>query len=112
MMRSKWHKDCSYNLKRNVLLQMRKREKMKDLKAPPVKTTLGQLIAVLCDETWPLLKNDRDVSIVVGYILNDLMLRNRGSRIRVGIDHVSCDRKAKNRGDNYENCLSRKGIDS
>ena len=70
--------------KGNFLLRSGKSEKMKHLKGPVTQTTLGNLIAVLCDETWPFLKNDRDVSMVVGYILNDLMLRNRGNRIGLG----------------------------
>ena len=84
---------------------------MKHSKRPVTQTTLGNLIAVLCDETWPFLKNDRDVSMVVGYILNDLMSRNRVNRIGLGRNlRLAIGRRG--RGDNHENCLSRKGIDS
>ena len=81
---------------------------MKDSKGRIMKTTLGNLIAVLCEETRPYLDNDRDVSLVVSYILNDLMLGGRGSERE--INRLACARET-NRGHNYENCLSRKGID-
>lgn len=96
---------------RKLFVAVRKERKMKNAKRPVMQTTLGSLIAVLCDETWPLLKNDRDVSMVVGYILNDLMSRNRVNRIGVGRNHAARHREERKR-DNHENCLSRKGIDS
>ena len=52
---------------------------MKDSKGRIMKTTLGNLIAVLCEETRPYLDNDRDMSLVVSYILNDLMSGGRRS---------------------------------
>ncbi len=86
-------------------------EETNDTKGPVMQTTLGNLIAVLCEETRPFLENDRDLSLVVSYILNDLMLRNRDSRVGLGTTRPACARERRKRGDNYENCLSRKGMD-
>jgi hypothetical protein len=82
---------------------------MKDSKRRIMKTTLGNLIAVLCEETRPYLDNDRDMSLVVSYILNNLMFGGRGSERE--INRRAGAQETKNRGHNYENCLSRKGID-
>ena len=41
-----------------------------------METTLGDLITALSEETRPFLKDERETSIVVGYIFNDLLRRS------------------------------------
>jgi hypothetical protein len=41
-----------------------------------VQTTLGDLITALSEETRPFFKDERETSIVVGYIFNDLIRRS------------------------------------
>jgi len=82
---------------------------MKDSKRRIVKTTLGNLIAVLCEETRPYLDDDRHVSLVVSYILNDLMLGSR--RIEREINSLAGAQETKNGTYNYEICLSQKDVD-
>jgi hypothetical protein len=65
-----------------------KGEEMKDSKKARLQTTLGELIATLCEETWPLLMNETETSIVVAYIFNDL-LRRPPPRVMVGEDDDS-----------------------
>jgi hypothetical protein len=50
---------------------------MNHFKKRNIQTTLGELITALSEEIRPFLKNEREISIVVGYIFNDLL---RGSR--------------------------------
>ena len=54
-------------------------DEMNDFKTGNVQTTLGELITALSEETRPFLRNERETSIVVGYIFNDLLSRS-GSR--------------------------------
>ena len=51
---------------------------MNDFKTVNVQTTLGDLITALSEETRPFLRNERETSIVVSYIFNDL-IRKSGS---------------------------------
>jgi hypothetical protein len=46
----------------------------KDPKRTRVETTVGELIAALCEEVLPFLGKEEE-SIVVAYILNDLLRR-------------------------------------
>jgi hypothetical protein len=47
--------------------------KMNNLKR--VNTTVGELITALSEEARPFSKSERETSIVVGYIFNDLLER-------------------------------------
>jgi hypothetical protein len=49
--------------------------KMNDFKRARVTTTVGELITALSEEACPFSKSERETSIVVGYIFNDLLER-------------------------------------
>ena len=46
---------------------------MNDFKRARVTTTVGELITALSEEACPFSKSERETSIVVGYIFNDLL---------------------------------------
>ena len=50
---------------------------MNDVKKRNIHTTFGDLITALSGEIRPLLRNERETSIVVGYIFNYLLRRSR-----------------------------------
>jgi len=50
---------------------------MKNFKKKNIQTTLGDLITALSEEIRPFLRSERETSIVVGYIFNDLVRRSR-----------------------------------
>jgi hypothetical protein len=49
--------------------------KMNDFKRAKVNTTVGELITALSEEACLFLRSERETSIVVGYIFNDLLER-------------------------------------
>ena len=53
-------------------------KQMNDFKTVNVQTTLGELITVLSEEARPFLRNEKETSLVVSYIFNDL-IRKSGS---------------------------------
>ncbi len=71
---------------------------MKDSKRARVQTTLGELIAALCEETRPFVKNEREAIIVAACIFNDL-LRRPGSKDQVGEEN--CRRTERLRGNSF-----------
>lgn len=48
---------------------------MNDFKRAKVNTTVGELITALSEEACLFLRSERETSIVVGYIFNDLLER-------------------------------------
>jgi hypothetical protein len=58
-------------------LSLGERERMKNFKKKNIQTTLGDLITALSEEIRPFLRNEKETSIVVGYIFNDLVRRSR-----------------------------------
>lgn len=70
---------------------------MRDSKKARLKTTLGELIAALCEETCPLLMNETETSIVGAYIFNNL-LRRRPPRATIGEDNVAGQKGYKEAG--------------
>jgi hypothetical protein len=48
---------------------------MNDFKRARVNTTVGELITALSEEACPFSTSERETSIVVGYIFNDLLAR-------------------------------------
>jgi hypothetical protein len=59
------------------IYQWGERERMKNFKKENIQTTLGDLITALSEEIRPFLRNERETSIVVGYIFNDLVRKSR-----------------------------------
>jgi hypothetical protein len=43
----------------------------------PVKTTFGDLIAVLTEEVAPFAKSERETNVIVAHILSDLLTTRR-----------------------------------
>jgi hypothetical protein len=54
---------------------------MKNFKKKNIQTTLGDLITALSEEIRPFLRNEKETSIVVGYIFNDLVRRSRSKKV-------------------------------
>ena len=55
---------------------------MKKFKKKSIQTTLGDLINALSEEVRPFLRNDRETSIVVSYVFNDLLRRSSSREFR------------------------------
>jgi len=53
---------------------------MNDVKKRNIHTTFGDLITALSGEIRPLLRNERETSIVVSYIFNYLLRRSRSKK--------------------------------
>jgi hypothetical protein len=62
------------------IYQWGERERMKNLKKKNIQTTLGDLITALSEEIRPFLRSEKETSIVVGYIFNDLVRRSRSKK--------------------------------
>ncbi len=60
---------------------------MNHFKRARVNTTVGELITVLSEESWAFSKNDRETSIVVGYMFNDLVKGTGPGSHRSGRHH-------------------------
>ena len=48
---------------------------MSHFKRTRINTTVGELVTALSEAVWPFSKSEREASLVVSYIINDLLER-------------------------------------
>jgi hypothetical protein len=78
-----WHKDCRAYTQTTQVGKLLEEQAMKNPKATRIQTTLGELIAVLCEETQTLFNfRGNEKPLVVAYILNDLVKKSVAVRHR------------------------------